>query len=104
MNAEWGDTRASYPVKILVQSADRVGLVRDIATLVAEEKININSVSSASNGDGTASTFLTLETENLSQLNRLLTKIESVREVISATRVSDGMPPKEAQADSSAAR
>lgn len=104
VNAEWGDTRASYPVKILIQSADRVGLVRDVTTLVADEKININSVSSASNGDGTASTFLTLETENLSQLNRILTKIESIREVISATRVNDGVPPKEAQTDSAASK
>ena len=104
VNAEWGDTRASYSVNIQVQSADRVGLVRDITTLVAEEKININSFSSASNGDGTATTFLTLETENLSQLNRILTKLESIREVISASRVTDGIPPKEAPTDSSAAR
>jgi guanosine-3',5'-bis(diphosphate) 3'-pyrophosphohydrolase len=104
INAEWGDTRASYPVNIQVQSADRVGLVRDITTLVAEEKININSFSSASNGDGTATTFLTLETENLSQLNRILTKLESIREVISASRVTDGASPKESPTDSPAAR
>ena len=92
---EWGETGAFYPVKIQVQSADRVGLVRDITVLIADEKININSVSSTNNGDGTASTFLTLETANLAQLNRLLTKIERVREIISATRVRDGASTKE---------
>lgn len=104
VNAEWGETRASFPVRIQVQSADRVGLVRDITTLVAEEKININSVSSASNGDGTASTFLILQTENLAQLNRLLTKIERVKEVISAARVGDSTLPKETHPDSTTTR
>ncbi|MDP7110109.1 MAG: hypothetical protein QF912_03975, partial [Dehalococcoidales bacterium] len=66
-----------------------------ITVLIADEKININSVSSTNNGDGTASTFLTLETANLAQLNRLLTKIERVREIISATRVRDGASTKE---------
>ncbi|MDO8717108.1 MAG: bifunctional (p)ppGpp synthetase/guanosine-3',5'-bis(diphosphate) 3'-pyrophosphohydrolase [Dehalococcoidales bacterium] len=97
MPAEWGETVASYPVRIQVQSADRVGLVRDITTLIAEEKISMNSVSSMSNNDGTATTFLTLQTENLAQLNRLLTKLERIREVISASRVIEGIAAKETQ-------
>ncbi len=91
---EWGESEAAYPVKIQVQAWDRVGLVRDITTLIAEEKINITSVSSVSNSDGSASTFLTLEAANLAQLSRLLTKIERVREVISAARIGDGVSAK----------
>jgi len=91
---EWGETDSLYPVKIQVQAWDRVGLVRDITTLVAEEKINIASVSFTNNDDQTTSTFLTLETANLAQLGRLLLKIDGIREVISATRIGDWAPAK----------
>ena len=63
--------------------------MRDITTLVAEEKINIIAVSLTNNADHSISTFLTLETANLAQLSRLLAKLEGVREVISASRIGD---------------
>ncbi|MFC1932168.1 RelA/SpoT family protein [Chloroflexota bacterium] len=91
---EWGESDSLYPVNIQVQALDRVGLMRDITTLVAEEKINIAAVSFANNDDLTTSTFLTLETANLAQLSRLLVKIEGIRGVISATRIGDGASAK----------
>ncbi|MBI3930387.1 MAG: bifunctional (p)ppGpp synthetase/guanosine-3',5'-bis(diphosphate) 3'-pyrophosphohydrolase [Chloroflexi bacterium] len=95
---EWGETDALYPVKIQVDAWDRVGLVRDITTLVADEKINITSVSlasgSTSNDGQTISTFLTLETKNLAQLSRLLDKIEGIRGVTSASRLGNGASAK----------
>jgi len=91
---EWGETDSLYPVKIQVDVWDRVGLVRDITTLVAEEKINITSVNLTNNDDQTISTFFTLETKNLAQLSWLLAKIEGVRGVISAIRLGDGASAK----------
>ncbi len=94
ISVQWGESYSLYPVNIQVQAWDRVGLVRDITTLVAEEKINIASVSSTSNDDNTALTYLTLEAANLAQLSRLLAKIEGIRGVISAVRIGDGAPAK----------
>jgi len=91
---EWGTTSSLYPVQVQVQARDRVGLMRDITTLVAEEKINILAVNLTNNDDYTISIFLSLEASNLAQLSRLLVKIESVREVISATRIGMGAPIK----------
>jgi len=91
---EWGETDSLYPVKIQVEAWDRVGLMRDITTLVAEEKINIAAVSLTSSDDQTISAFLTLETANLAQLSRLLAKIEGIRGVISAARIGDGASAK----------
>ena len=68
-----------------------MGLMRDITTLVADEKINITAVSLTNNDDRSISTFLTLETANLVQLSRLLVKIEGIRGVISAIRIGDGV-------------
>ncbi len=86
---EWGETDSLYPVKIQVEAWDRVGLMRDITTLVAEEKINIAAVSLTNNDDQTISAFLTLETRNLAQLSRLLAKTEGIRGVISAARIGE---------------
>jgi len=89
ITVQWGEAASLYPVRIQVQAWDRVGLVRDITILVAEEKINIASVSFVNNDDQTTSTSLTLETANLAQLSRLLAKIEGIRGVISAARIGD---------------
>ncbi|MFC1928059.1 RelA/SpoT family protein [Chloroflexota bacterium] len=91
---EWGETDALYPAIIQVQAWDRVGLMRDITTLVAEEKINIAGASLTNNDDQTISTFLTLETVNLAQLSRVLAKIEGIRGVINAARIGDGLAAK----------
>jgi guanosine-3',5'-bis(diphosphate) 3'-pyrophosphohydrolase len=90
----WGETGTLYPVKIQVQALDRVGLMRDITTLVADEKINIASVNLTNNTDQTISIYFSLETANLLQLSRLLAKIEGVRGVISAARIGDGTTGK----------
>jgi GTP pyrophosphokinase len=91
---EWGESYSMYPVTIQVEAQDRVGLMRDITTLVAEEKININAVNLNNNTDHTINTLLTLETANLAQLSSLLTKIEGIRGVISVVRIGTGASPK----------
>jgi GTP pyrophosphokinase len=86
---EWGQTDSLYPVSIRVEAWDRVGLMRDITTIVAEERVNITAASSISHDDHTVSEYFTLETRDLAQLSRLLGKIEGVPGVISITRVGD---------------
>jgi len=86
---EWGETDSVYPVNIQVEAWDRVGLMRDITTIVAEEKINIAAVSSTHHDDHTVSEYFTLETKGLAQLSRIMGKIEGVRGVLSVARVGD---------------
>jgi guanosine-3',5'-bis(diphosphate) 3'-pyrophosphohydrolase len=86
---EWGQTDAVYPMSIEVQAWDRVGLIRDITTTVAEEKVNIAAISLTNHDDGAISVFLTLETRGLAQLSGLLAKIEGVRGVIGVARLGD---------------
>jgi len=87
VKVEWGQTDSLYPVNIQVEAWDRVGLIRDITTIVAEEKVNIAEVSSTDHDDHTTSLYFTLETKGLTQLSRLLVKVEEVRGVISVARV-----------------
>ncbi len=90
VTVEWGEGSLLYPVRIQVRAWDRVGLMRDISTLVAEEKINIAAVNLTNNDDRSISIFFSLEAANLAQLSRLLIKIEGVRGVISAIRIGEG--------------
>ncbi len=84
---EWGQSGLLYPVKIQVDAWDRVGLMRDITTVVAEEKINIASINLADGNGQNISMFLTLETKGLAQLSQILKKIDSVKGVVSVSRV-----------------
>jgi len=90
---EWGRTDSVYPVSIQVEAWDRVGLVRDITTLVADEKVNISGVNLVNHDDHTISLYFTLEMTGLAQLSWLLAKIEGVRGVINVGRVGDGATP-----------
>jgi GTP pyrophosphokinase len=88
---EWGRADLSYPVKVRVEAWDRVGLMRDMTTLVAEEKVNIDAVNLINNDDQTATTFLILQIGDLRQLGRLLTRLEGIRGVLSVARVSEAV-------------
>ena len=68
----------TYPVNIMVRAWDRVGLLKDISTLLADEKVNILYVQTVTNDDRTVSLRITIEVENVVQLSRVLHKIESV--------------------------
>ena len=89
VSVEWGQPDGLYPVSIEVDSWDRVGLIRDVTTIVAEEKINIATMNTVQHDDYTATTSFTLEIKGLAQLSRLLGRIEGVRGVISVARMGD---------------
>jgi len=86
---EWGQTDAPYPVSIEVEAWDRIGLMRDISTILAEDRVNITAVSSTHHDDHTVSEYFTLEISSLTQLSRLLARIEAIQGVINITRVGD---------------
>jgi GTP pyrophosphokinase len=86
VEVEWGRRGQLYPVAVHIEAWDRVGLLRDVATTVAEEHVNMAGVRTQEHGDGTSSIFVTLETSGIEQLTRLLGKLESVRGVISVAR------------------
>jgi len=86
---EWGQADSLYPVNIQVEAWDRVGLMRDITTMVAEEKVNITSLALHNHDDRTVTMHFTMETQGLAQLSRLLKKIDSVKGVIRIVRVGD---------------
>ncbi len=87
ISVQWQQTDSLYPVSIQVEAWDRVGLIRDITTIVAEEKVNIVAASTANHDDHTITLYFTFETTGLAQLSRLLVKVDGTRGVTSVSRV-----------------
>jgi guanosine-3',5'-bis(diphosphate) 3'-pyrophosphohydrolase len=83
---EWGKTTVTYPVKIRLECWDRDGLLRDVAAVVAEDKINMSSASAISHSDRTSTIRATLEITDIEKLGRILTKLEGIRGVLSVAR------------------
>lgn len=86
----WGKSGLSFPVTIRVEAWDRVGLLRDVTSLVSDERINIAAASLDDQSDEMLSVFLTLDISTIGQLGRLFYKLEGVPGVINVTRVSEG--------------
>jgi GTP pyrophosphokinase len=89
VEVEWGTVTKLYPVSVRIEAWDRVGLLRDITTVVTEDKVNMVGVRTNENGDGSVSILATLETSGVEQLSRLLSRIEIIRGVRSVERNQD---------------
>ena len=88
VEVQWGQTRVLYPVRLSIEAWDRVGLLRDVTTRISEDGVNIASVVTSENSDGTATLILTLYTTGVGQLGRLFSRLEGVRGVLGATRIT----------------
>ena len=87
VECDWGPIGELYSAAVQVHAWDRVGLLRDISTMVASERVNMVGVSTAEHDDRTTTVHVTLETEGGTQFSRLMSRLESVRGVISVLRV-----------------
>ncbi len=85
IDVEWSNTeKASYKVDIEIHSNDRDGLVSDIAKEMNNEKATMLEINSKLTKERIVVTNITLEVENIDELNKALKalrKIDSVYEV-----------------------
>lgn len=89
IDAVWGENYSGgYGLTIRIISNDRSGLLRDITTVLANEKINVMGVRSRSNvREQTAEIDMELEIYNINAFNRALAKLSQLNDVISAKRL-----------------
>jgi RelA/SpoT family (p)ppGpp synthetase len=88
IEVDWGKTeKRIYPVVIKVRAWDRDGLLRDIATVIAEEGVNMRKVNSAAvQKTNLATLTATLEITTIGQLINILDRIEHLPNVIEVSR------------------
>lgn len=79
-----------YPVKLRISVEDRVGLVRDISHVVAENGVNITDMARVDGKDKTKLTDLefAVEIADVDQLEKLLYKLEKIPSVRRAYKVN----------------
>jgi len=87
IDVSWGseEEEQRYVVPVEVVAYDREGLLREISTIIADQKVNITSVE-VSTRQHIATLNLQLEIASNQQLTRILSKLEMVPSVVEARR------------------
>ena len=89
IQVSWGQPRRTYPVSIRIRAYDREGLMRDVSSLVSNEGISMPSVQ-ASAKNSLAVFNLELAITDISQLSRVLNRLEALPNVLEACRIRPG--------------
>ncbi len=90
LEASWGPSsqQRKYPMRILVRALDRVGLIRDIADVVASFNVSILDFSLKEKMDNLIQREMVLEVSDPKQLARIMEKLQLIRNVVKVTTKS----------------
>lgn len=80
------DRKQLYPVSIQVKAVDRLGLLRDISTVISNEKVNMRDIRSFDHRDNTVTIQFTVDVAHGEDLSRLLDKLDRLRDVLEVHR------------------
>jgi GTP diphosphokinase / guanosine-3',5'-bis(diphosphate) 3'-diphosphatase len=87
IDVEWESAPTeTYPISIRVEAYDRTGLLSDITQVMAEAKVNIVAAHVGVTPDHTAVVTATIQVHSVSQLARVMSRIETLKDVISVQR------------------
>ncbi|MDN2664167.1 GTP diphosphokinase [Psychromonas sp. 14N.309.X.WAT.B.A12] len=89
ITANWGDSQSSgYSLTLRLIADDRNGLLKDITTLLSNEKVNLLGVNSQTNTKTlTATIDLSLEVDSNKEIKKLLAKLKQLKDVSDAHRL-----------------
>lgn len=91
ISAAWyGNKGKSQLVEIYLEAYDRRGLLRDLTQIIDQENVNIRRVDTLSDSNDIARLNFNIEVTGLSQLSKLLAKLEQQHGIIAARRVVNG--------------
>ena len=89
VKVSWGEDQKTYPVAVLIKAYDRQGLMGDIYNILNNEGINLLNINLKVTHN-LAAINIVVEVNNISQLSRVLTKIENLPNVMEAHRLKAG--------------
>lgn len=93
VRVSWGEPKRTYPVSIRIKAYDRDGLMRDISNLISNENINMGQVQVDflhQSKLNLAVLDLVIDVRDIEQLTRVLTRLETLSNVLEAHRVRPG--------------
>jgi len=88
IEVDWGDSeQASYPAELKLYAYDRQGLLRDISSVLADEKISLLALQTKSDKKSMQAIMeLSIEVPGLPSLSRIISRLEQVANVTSVRR------------------
>jgi GTP pyrophosphokinase len=87
IEVSWGTRQQTVPTAIRILAYDRTGLLHEIAGIISGENINIDrSGVEPDHRKNITTIYITVEISDITQLSRVLTKIEQLPNVIEARR------------------
>ena len=88
IDVEWSvDIADTYPVKILVRSYDRVGLLADITANISKNGANILSANTETRQTKIVDSLFTIAVENTDHLNKVLSAIRKIKHIQDVRRI-----------------
>jgi GTP pyrophosphokinase len=89
LEAEWLDrAQLTHAVDIEIEANDRSGLLQDVLGVAAELKTQISSVNARAKRDKSALISITAMINDLDHLQRLLRKLQNIKDVRNVWRVT----------------
>ena len=90
LEVSWGSSEtATYPVDLMLHAYDRSGLIRDISTVLADEKANVTGMQTRTEKKTLETVMeISLEIRDLPTLSTTITRLEQLPNVISVKRRS----------------
>ena len=84
----WGESEsATYPVDLTLRAMDRSGLLRDISTVLADEKANVTNLTTQTDKNTLETVMsISLDIRDLPTLSTAITRLEQLPNVISVKR------------------
>ncbi|MEE4244963.1 MAG: GTP diphosphokinase [Kangiellaceae bacterium] len=87
IDVSWGTVDDTYSVDIYILAFDRKGLLKDISTVFANEKVGVESMNSAQHQKAGYHRFdVRLSIENTDRLSRVLAQLQQVSNVVEVKR------------------
>jgi GTP pyrophosphokinase len=88
IEVEWGrEAHQPYQVDVQITAFDRAGLLRDITSMLSNEKINVTGLNTlTSRADHLVNALLTVEITSIEQLSQMLAKLNQIPNIIQACR------------------
>lgn len=90
IEVEWADERGVYNVEIEVKAIDRPRLTTDVMNVIADTRIQINSVYSRATKGQIAIMNFKLEIKDMDKLYAVMQRIKTVKDVLEVKRVLPG--------------
>jgi guanosine-3',5'-bis(diphosphate) 3'-pyrophosphohydrolase len=89
VRVSWGEVRRTYPIPVEVKAYDRQGLMGDISNILNDESVNLADINLKFN-QNLAVINMIIEITDITQLSRVLTRVEILPNVLEAHRLKPG--------------